>query len=219
MARSASALLQHSSTATRERRVLDLCDERLAQFRESYNPNSRLYYTRAKRHVAIDFETANYETNSAISLAAAVVERDEAGIYRLESHHWYIKPPKSWFVPSFIDLHGITPDVVAFAPNFGDLWHDEIKPVLQDSVLIAHNAAFDRNVLNGCLQHYGHDPVEAKWVCTVFASRDGLPNLERHKLNYVAEHFGIPLKHHDAVSDAMACAEIYMLLRALAGEK
>lgn len=32
-----------------------------------------------------------------------------------------------------------------------------------------------------------------------------LPELPSHKLNVVSEHFGIELKHHDALDDARCC--------------
>ena len=45
-------------------------------------------------------------------------------------------------------------------------------------------------------------------LCSVKLARVAWPQLERHKLDHVAAHFGIPLNHHDALSDARACAEI-----------
>lgn len=37
-----------------------------------------------------------------------------------------------------------------------------------------------------------------------------LPDLPSHKLNVVSEHFGIELKHHDALDDARAAAAILL---------
>lgn len=34
-------------------------------------------------------------------------------------------------------------------------------------------------------------------------------NLQNYKLNTICEHLGIDLKHHDALSDTLACMEIY----------
>lgn len=44
---------------------------------------------------------------------------------------------------------------------------------------------------------------------TVSMSRKNLKNLENHKLNTVAKHYNIELDHHNALSDARACAQIY----------
>jgi DNA polymerase-3 subunit epsilon len=37
--------------------------------------------------------------------------------------------------------------------------------------------------------------------------------LESAKLNVICAHLGIPLKHHDAASDAEACARVVLAAR------
>lgn len=44
---------------------------------------------------------------------------------------------------------------------------------------------------------------------TLSLARKNLKALPNHKLNTVADHYGIELDHHDALSDARACALIY----------
>ncbi|MDF3024853.1 MAG: polymerase epsilon subunit-like 3-5 exonuclease, partial [Alphaproteobacteria bacterium] len=48
------------------------------------------------------------------------------------------------------------------------------------------------------------------WVCTVNVARSKWPELANHKLNTVSKHLNIELNHHDAASDAHACANIYL---------
>lgn len=55
---------------------------------------------------------------------------------------------------------------------------------------------------------------EAPFLCTLKGSRRSLP-LPSKKLNLVCEYFGIALNHHNAASDAQACAEVYLRLRGL----
>ena len=50
------------------------------------------------------------------------------------------------------------------------------------------------------------------FLCTLKGSRRSLP-LPSRKLNCVCDYFGIPLRHHDAASDAEACAQVYLRLR------
>lgn len=42
-----------------------------------------------------------------------------------------------------------------------------------------------------------------------------LPEMENHRLDTLCEHFGIPLDHHNALSDAKGCRELYYRLAAL----
>ena len=77
-----------------------------------------------------------------------------------------------------------------------------------DSVLVAHNAAFDVGFIKKNLMDMGKtlkNPV----MDTVPLARYLYPDLKKVKLNLVAKHLGISLEnHHRAVDDAKATAEI-----------
>ena len=67
--------------------------------------------------------------------------------------HFLIRPPRQDFI--FTYLHGITWEMVAGEPTFGELW-PELKPLLADvKFLSAHNAPFDRGVLQACCAAHG----------------------------------------------------------------
>ena len=161
--------------------------------------------------IAIDFETAWYRPHSAIALGITRIKDDK--IY--DSHSWLFRPPGNniYIRPEFIDIHGIRPEHLRGKPNFEGIW-PEIAPYFEDAqMLLAHYAPFDRNVLYSTAEHYGITLPAFDWVCTVNVSRVKWPDLENHKLNTVCKHLDIELNHHDAGSDAHACANIY--LRAL----
>ena len=157
------------------------------------------------RIVAIDFETANYNAHSAIAVGIAVIEGREI----IADKSWLIRPPRMSFTPAFIDIHGIHPEDVKDKPQFPDIWN-ELEPYLQGAKMVAHNAMFDRRVLEATAQHYEIILPSMEWICTVQISRRRWPDLPRHKLNIVCEHLQIPLNHHDAGSDALAAAKIYL---------
>ena len=46
------------------------------------------------------------------------------------------------------------------------------------------------------------------YACTVSMARKAFPKLHRHTLDAVCDHCGIALVHHDAASDAEACANV-----------
>ena len=50
--------------------------------------------------------------------------------------------------------------------------------------------------------------LETTWLDSVRVAKRAWPELPSHRLNIVAKHLGIPLKHHDALSDARAAGMI-----------
>lgn len=96
-------------------------------------------------------------------------------------------------------------------PTFQELW-PTIEPILQDKIVVAHNASFDMSVLRYCLDGISLNYPSFQYLCTYLLGKKILPNLPSHKLNVVSEHFDIQLKHHDALDDARAAALILIKL-------
>lgn len=152
---------------------------------------------------AIDFETANGQRNSACSLGLVRVEN---GVI-VESKDWLISPPEMYFHPMNVSIHGITEEDVRNEPSFNFIW-EEVENYLHGEMVIAHNASFDVSVLRACLETYGICFPVFDYMCTVQISRNIWPNMPNHKLNTMANLFNIPLRHHDALEDTLACAKI-----------
>jgi DNA polymerase III epsilon subunit family exonuclease len=117
-------------------------------------------------------------------------------------------------IPRFVvALTGITNEMVKAAPVFADIapsWLDFVS----ESVLVAHNAPFDTSFLNHEISRVypGHRMVNPH-LCTVRLSRRALPELTNHRLDTIASHFSIPIiSRHRAGSDALATAELFLLL-------
>lgn len=157
------------------------------------------------RLTAIDFETANYRRHSAIAVGLTLIEDRQI----VESVSYLIRPPEDWFVAKFIDIHGIEPHQLEGQPNFEELW-PKISRFFEDTTMLAHNASFDRAVLEGTAGYYQMALPRLDWLCTVRLARQRWPQLQRHKLDTVCDHLGIDLDHHDAGSDALAAARIYL---------
>ncbi len=117
-------------------------------------------------------------------------------------------------IPRFVaSLTGISNDMVKQAPMFAELapqWLDFVS----DSVLVAHNAPFDTSFLNHEISRvYPGHRMRNPHLCTVMLSRRALPELTNHRLDTIASHFSIPIvSRHRAGSDALATAEIFILL-------
>ena len=156
--------------------------------------------------VAIDFETADYYPDSACAVGLVRVDGNRIVARR----HYMIRPPRRRFV--FTYLHGITWEMVAQAPDFGELWPQLASLLTDAAFLTAHNASFDRNVLLTCCEAYGVQPPALPFVCTVKLARRTW-NLFPTRLPDVCAHLDIPLNHHQAASDAEACAKIVLAAR------
>nr|WP_276326591.1 3'-5' exonuclease [Paenibacillus antarcticus] len=156
--------------------------------------------------VAIDFETANANRSSACSLGLVEVR---GGIITSE-HVWLIDPEQPFDYRN-IQIHGITPTMVSGQPTFHELW-PTLEPLLQGKQIVAHNASFDMSVLRYCLDKSLIDYPSFQYYCTYLLSKKLLQEMPSFKLNVIADHYDIPLNHHEALDDARACAKILLKL-------
>jgi DNA polymerase-3 subunit epsilon len=160
--------------------------------------------------VAIDFETSGYSPASACSLGMARIGENGAATW-----HHLIRPPDRRVC--FTHIHGLTWNMLKDQPPFPDLW-DEIAAFIAGArLLVAHNAPFDRGVLEACCAAAGVPAPDIPFACTLKGARLmkrqlGLPDC---RLDTVCAHFGISLDHHQALSDALGAAGIYRRLRML----
>lgn len=152
---------------------------------------------------AFDFETANSQSHSACQLGVAVVDNGRI----VEEKSWFIRPPDKFF--TFTYLHGITYAMVKERPTFGELW-PEISFFFVGQIIAAHNADFDIGVLTATLAHYKLFVPAFHVIDSLAVARSAWPELKNHRLSTVAAHLTVPLNHHDAASDARACAEIIL---------
>lgn len=158
------------------------------------------------RILALDFETASHAPDSACALGLALIEDGRV----VAEDAFLIRPPEQQFV--FTYIHGLRWEDVADAPSFDLAW-SRLEPWLEGvDWLAAHNAPFDRSILNACCRTYRIAAVDTPFLCTVQVARK-VWGIYPTKLPMVCHRLGIPLRHHDAASDAAACAQI--VVRAL----
>jgi DNA polymerase-3 subunit epsilon len=145
---------------------------------------------------AIDFETSNAEASSICQIGLIHVKNGKVE----KEFNLLIQPPRNHYLYNFIRVHGIKPEDTALAPTFNQVWN-EIEPFIRGQHIVAHNAPFDTNCLRATLQYYHISVPRFTTHCTYKIYKKGLAKL-------AAEH-QIPLKHHDALSDARACAILF----------
>ncbi|WP_114783092.1 3'-5' exonuclease [Botryobacter ruber] len=147
---------------------------------------------------AIDFETAQGKRWSICQVGLVRVENGQvtAKINKL------VCPPDNFYFSRNTEIHGIGPAHTCNAPTFDAVWH-ELKPYIQHQTVVAHNGAFDFSCLRHTLDYYQVEQPTYQQQCTYKIFKKGLAQLCR-------EH-RIQLNHHDALSDALACAALYQL--------
>ncbi len=156
------------------------------------------------RYIVFDVETPNRANDRMSAIGITVIEGG-----RIADSFFSLVDPETHFDRFNTQLTGISARTVQGAPNFPALWQ-RIAPLMSSGILVAHNAVFDMGVLKKCLQGYGIPwKATAKYLCTVQSARRLLPGM-KHSLDVMCEHYGIPLDHHKADSDARACAEILL---------
>ena len=116
--------------------------------------------------------------------------------------------PETQIPAEITALTGITQDMVEGAPKEDDAVRRFLE-FAAGRTLIAHNAPFDINFISAAAKRHGikFDP---KYIDTVPLSRYLNPELKRHKLDIVANHYGLgDFEHHRASADAEMLAYIF----------
>ena len=106
-----------------------------------------------------------------------------------------------------VELTGITDEMVKDAPTIKEVL-PEFFNFVGDRMLVAHNAGFDtgflRRACDACGMEFTHSYLD-----TVALSKYVNPDLKRHKLDVLAEHYGLgDFNHHRACDDAEMLANI-----------
>jgi len=151
--------------------------------------------------VVIDVETACSRVSS-ICQIGIVGFRAGAVAFEYET----LLDPRDRFSSFNTRIHGIAADHVVGKPCFADV-HDVVDGHLAGRTTVAHSY-FDKGALAAACRVHNRTMVETTWLDSVRVAKRAWPELPSHKLNVVSKHLGIPLRHHDALSDARAAGMI-----------
>ena len=127
--------------------------------------------------------------------------------------HAYFNPERE--IPSEAEaVHGLTAIFLSDKPRFAEKV-EELLDFIEDSPLVAHNAAFDFGFLNFELELCGKPSVcMSRMVDTLGLARSKHPGA-KHSLDALCIRFGIDRSHrmkHGALLDAQLLAQVYVEL-------
>jgi DNA polymerase-3 subunit epsilon len=169
-------------------------------------------------YTVFDTETTGLDPSSGDEIIQIGATRIVNGkLLRHESFEQLVNPQRSIPEPS-IAIHGIRPEMLVGQPTI-----DQVLPAFhafaQDTVLVAHNAAFDMRFLQLKEAQTGvrfDQPV----LDTLLLSALLHPSQETHALEAIAMRLGVDATgRHAALRDAMVTAEVFLKLVPLLADK
>ena len=146
---------------------------------------------------AIDFETA--QPNRA-SICQVGLVRYEQGVI-VQELSLLVRPPENSYWSRFTEIHGLSWEDTVNEPSFAEVW-SQVRSFIEGQTVVAHNGSFDFTCLRKALELYGLPEPTYEPQCTYQIYGRGLASL--------CEEHTIELNHHDALSDARACGELYL---------
>lgn len=162
--------------------------------------------------VAIDFETANNSEIGSICSIGAIKVRNNT----IVDHYSTLINPQLEFSYYNSKVHGVYAEDVIDAPTFSQAW-PSFRSFIGDNMIVAHNASFDIAALEKA-QFINDLPAEdLPYACSLCIAQNVFPNDPKHSLDALCEKLNIRLAHHNALSDAEACAKIVLVCGAIQG--
>lgn len=157
--------------------------------------------------VIVDTETTGVDPASCelIQVAAARMRGPEI-VERFDSFCRPIRP----IPPEIVELTGITDAMVADAP---ESWAvvEQLASFVAGAPLVAHNASFDRAVLERAARTTGVHLMDT-WYDTLPLARIALPRLRSHALMPLAAAFELDGATHRADDDVTALAGLWRII-------
>lgn len=176
--------------------------------------------------LAVDLETTGLNPRQHEVLSIGTVPVRGLSIELAGARRYAVRPTSAAGVGQSATVHGITDDAAAGAAPL-----DEVLPLvladLTGRVLLAHHAVIEREFLIAACRRLGHPVPDLTVVDTVRLQRwllqrgrwPGHLTGRELTLDRARAHLGLPrYAAHEALTDALACAELYLAQVARLGE-
>lgn len=183
---------------------------------EAYEVNNdvNIYKGWDKRKLTDEIIVFDLETTGTSASGDRIIEIGAVKLKNLEITDRFdiLVNPERELTEFISNLTHITDDMLKDAADEKTAIEAFLKFCGEKPVFVAHNADFDTGFIREATRRLGIK-YEFSSIDTVPMSRIMLPQLEKHKLNYVAEHFGLgDFNHHRGCDDAEVLAEIFIRL-------
>ena len=161
-------------------------------------------------YVSLDLETTGLdsERDTILEIGAVRFKGDEV----LDTFETFVNPGRP--IPDHIQrLTGIQPRQVERAPAFPVIASD-FAEFLGPHPVVGHNIQFDLRFLSSHGLTLVNPALDTMDLATVF-----LPGSRRYTLKHIADRFGVELRNHRALDDAVGSKDIFLRLLRLAAQQ
>ncbi len=169
------------------------------------------------RFVAIDIETTGLDARIHEILSIGTVDIEGFQIRSESARHWWVKP-RGRIEAQSVNIHGITESQLANAPYIEEVV-PEVMAHLSGAVLLAHNASIERDFLAAAIRQVEDVKVPFTMADTLIMERaklfrQNIPiNRFALQLDTVMQRYNLLQdRSHDALSDALGCAQVALAL-------
>ncbi|MDX9872573.1 MAG: helicase C-terminal domain-containing protein [Clostridia bacterium] len=153
-------------------------------------------------YVFLDLETTGLDPASDKIIEIAALTYSETGERRILEQ---LLNPGVTISPFITGLTGITPEMLADAPPFGEI-REELADFLEDKTLVAHNAAFDLSFLEAALGQKMDNPV----IDSLELSKLLYPQMTSYALRNLARALDIKIElSHRALPDVLILEQLF----------
>lgn len=172
----------------------------------------------ALSYTAFDTETTGLDPSGGDEIIQIGATRIVNGkLLRGESFEQLIDPRRP-LSPESVEIHGIRPEMLCGQPEIGTVL-PAFRTYAADTVLVAHNAAFDMRFLQ-IKQDSTGVVFDLPVLDTLLLSALLHPNQSSHRLEAIAERLGVTVVgRHTALGDAMVTAEVFIRMLPLLAER
>ncbi|HIJ95678.1 MAG TPA: HAMP domain-containing protein [Desulfuromonadales bacterium] len=166
-------------------------------------------------YVVFDTETTGMrlsDGDKVVSISAVRIRRGR--IQNADIFHTLVNPGRPIPAESIV-FHHIEDHMVVDAPTISQVYPQFVEFV-GDSVLVAHNAAFDKKCLELAAAESGLPLVNNPILDTLLLSFGIHEGTEGHSLDAIAERMGVVIEgRHTSLGDARATAQVFLGLISL----
>ena len=155
---------------------------------------------------AVDVETANADPASICEIGIVQVQD---GV--INGQWSTLINPCEPFNPDNTSIHGIAEETVRDSPTLRECY-PELAQMMAGTILVSHTD-FDREALDAATRKHGLPTIRATWLDSAMIARRAWPHrygTRGWSLASIAARLGIDFRHHVAVEDARAAAEIVL---------
>lgn len=168
--------------------------------------------------LVLDLETTGLDPRRDHVVAVGAVRLHGARLYRSVTVDRLVRPPVA-IPPRSTAVHGVTDAMVADAAPFAEVF-DDLRPLLDGTVVVGHHVSFDLAVLERECARAGIAWERPRVLDTLLLAGALEPDREDLRLESLAAAYGVDVHgRHTALGDVLVTAQIFLRMLPLLADR